>query len=102
MEPVEGKQAYKLKVTLKNNHVTNVWVDAQSFLEVKIEGAPRRLDGKLHTAAVFLRDYRKVDGLQIPFLLETNVQGVQRTEKIQIEKVVVNPRLDDSRFAKPS
>jgi len=102
MEPVEGRQAYKLKVALKNNHVTNVWVDAQSFLEVKIEGAPRRLDGRLHTAAVFLRDYRKVDGLQIPFLIETNVQGVQRTEKIQIEKVVVNPRLDDSRFAKPS
>jgi outer membrane lipoprotein-sorting protein len=102
MEPVEGKQAYKLKLTLKNNHVMHDWVDAQSFLEVKIEGTPRRLDGKLHTAAVFLRDYRKVDGLQIPFLIETNVQGVQRTEKIQIEKVVVNPRLDDSRFAKPS
>jgi hypothetical protein len=33
--------------------------------------------------------------------METIVQGVQRTEKIQIEKVVVNPRLDDSRFAKP-
>jgi len=101
MEPVEGKQAYKLKLTLKDNHVMHDWVDAQSFLEVKIEGTPRRLDGKLHTAAVFLRDYRKVDGLQIPFLIETNVQGVQRTEKIQIEKVVVNPRLDDSRFAKP-
>ncbi len=101
MEPVEGKQAYKLKLTLKNNHVMNVWVDAQSFLEVKLEGAPRRLDGKLHTAAVFLRDYRKIDGLQIPFMIETNVQGVQRTERIQIEKVVVNPRLDDSRFAKP-
>ena len=102
MEPVEGKQAYKLKLTLKNNHVMHDWVDAQSFLEVKIEGTPRRLDGKLHTAAVFLRDYRKADGLQIPFLMETIVQGVQRTEKIQIEKVVVNPRLDDSRFAKPS
>ncbi len=36
------------------------------------------------------------------FVIETNVQGVQRTEKIQIEKVVVNPRLNDSRFAKPS
>jgi outer membrane lipoprotein-sorting protein len=102
MEPVEGKQAYKLKLTLKNNHVMHDWVDAQSFLEVKIEGTPRRLDGKLHTAAVFLRDYHKVDGLQIPFLMETIVQGVQRTEKIQIEKAVVNPRLDDSRFAKPS
>jgi hypothetical protein len=102
VEQIEGKQAYKLKLTLKDNHVMHDWVDAQSFLEVKIEGTPRRLDGKLHTAAVFLRDYRKIDGLQIPFLIETNVQGVQRTEKIQIDKIVVNPRLDDSRFAKPS
>ena len=101
MEPVEGRQAYKLKLTLKDNHVMHDWVDAQSFLEVKIEGTPRRLDGKLHAAAVFLRDYRKVDGLQLPFLVETIVQGVQRTEKIQIEKAVLNPRLDDSRFAKP-
>jgi hypothetical protein len=101
-EPVEGKPAYKLKLTLKNGHVMHDWVDAQSFLEVKIEGEPRRLDGRLHTVAVYLRDYRKVDGLQIPFLIETNVQGVQRAERIQIEKVVVNPRLDDSRFAKPS
>ncbi len=102
MEPVEGKPAYKLKLTLKDNHVTHDWIDAQSFLEVKIEGTPRRLDGKLHSSAAYLRDYRKVDGLQIPFVIETSVQGVQRTEKIQIEKVVVNPRLEDSRFAKPS
>lgn len=102
IDKVEGKPAYKLKLTLKNGHVVHDWVDVQSFLEVKIEGAPRRLDGKPHAVASLLRDYRKVDGLQIPFVIETTVQGVQRTEKIQIDKVVVNPKLDDARFAKPS
>jgi hypothetical protein len=29
------------------------------------------------------------------------VQGVPKTEKIAIESVTVNPKLDDSRFAKP-
>jgi hypothetical protein len=101
IEPVEGKPAYALKLTLKSGHALHVWVDAQSFLEVKVEGIPRRLDGKMHTVAIFPRDYRRVDGLQIPFLIETAVQGVKRTEKMQIEKVIVNPRLDDSRFAKP-
>lgn len=101
MDTVEGKPAYKLKLTLKDNHVMHDWVDANSFLEVKIEGQPRRLDGRWHNTAVILRDYRKVDGLLIPFLLETRVEGVPRTEKIQIDKVTVNPRIDDSRFTKP-
>ena len=101
IEQVEGKPAYALNLTLKSGHVLHVWVDAQSFLEVKVEGTPRRLDGRMHKVAIFPRDYRRVDGLQIPFLMETAVQGVQRTEKIRIEKVVVNPRLDDTRFEKP-
>ena len=98
---VDGKSAYRLKLTLKNGRVVRDWVDAQSFLEVKIEGTPRRLDGRLHHVAILLRDYRNVGGLQIPHLIETTVQGVDRTEKIVIEKTTVNPHLDESRFAKP-
>jgi hypothetical protein len=79
-----------------------VWIDAQSFLQVKVEGVPRRLDGKVHPVAIFLRDYRVVNGLQIPHLIETVVEGVPRTEKILVEKVVVNPRLAESRFARPT
>ncbi|MDB6091088.1 MAG: uncharacterized protein JWN85_3872 [Gammaproteobacteria bacterium] len=102
VEKVEGKAAYKLKLTLRNGHVVHEWVDAQSFLEVKVEGTPRRLDGKMHAVAVYMRDYRNVSGVQIPYLIETTVQGVERTEKIIIEKAAVNPHLDDSRFAKPT
>ena len=102
VEKVEGKDAYKLKLTLQDKRVLHEWIDATSFLEVKLEGTPRKLDGKPHSVSVFLRDYRTVDGLVIPHLIETVVEGVQRTEKIQIEKVVVNPNLDASRFAKPT
>ena len=102
VEQIEGKDAYRLKLTLQNGRVVHEWIDAQSFLEVKIEGTPRKLDGKPHDVAVFLRDYRNVNGLMIAHQLETVVEGVARTEKIQIENVVVNPRLDESRFAKPT
>ena len=102
VEKVEDNEAYKLKLTLKNGHVVHEWIDAESFLEVKVEGTPRKLDGKPHEVAVYLRDYKTVDGLKIPHLIETVVKGVQRTEKIEIEKVVVNPRLDEKRFAKPT
>jgi outer membrane lipoprotein-sorting protein len=101
IENVEGQPAYKLKLTLKRGQVLHEWVDKTSFLEVRIEGTPRRIDGRPRAVLVYLRDYRKVDGLAIPQLLETTVAGVKRTEKIQIEKVTVNPPLDASRFTKP-
>ena len=59
------------------------------------------MDGKPRTVWTTLRDYRPVDGLMIPHVLETTVDGVRGSEKILVEKVTVNPPLADSRFARP-
>jgi outer membrane lipoprotein-sorting protein len=111
-EKVEGRDTYKLKLTLKNGKVVHVWIDAQSFLETKTEGTPRRLDGVEHPVEVYFRDYRAVEGLQIPFVLETKVLPVAKNafgmrdtpvpvERITAEKVEVNPKLEESVFSKP-
>ena len=112
-EKVEGRDTYKLKLTLKSGDVTHVWVDAQTFLETKVEGSPRRLDGTYHPVEVYYRDYRNVNGLEIPFVLETRVVPVTKTatalrdtpvppEKTLIEKVVINPPFDAGLFSKPA
>jgi hypothetical protein len=101
VEQVEGHDAYNLKVTDSAGHSRHVWIDAANFLEVKVEGVPRRLDGKYHPVATYLRDYRNVGGLVMPYLMETAVDGVKDKEKIEIETIVSNPKLDDSRFAMP-
>jgi hypothetical protein len=98
---VEGSNAYKLKLTLKNGDVRHLWIDAQTFLDVKIDAAPRRVDGKLRTVVTYFRDYRAVDGLQIAHRLETAVEGLSGMQRILIEKVALNPVLDASRFSKP-
>lgn len=112
MEKVEDRNTYKLKLTMKDGDATHVWIDAETFLEAKIEGQPRRLDGTYHPVEVYYRDYRPVNGLQIPFVLETKVLPVAPAakghrdalvpvEKTIIEKVVVNPKFDASLFSKP-
>jgi outer membrane lipoprotein-sorting protein len=98
---VDGQPAYKLKVTRKNGDVKHVWVDAKSFLDVKMDGFPRRLDGKMHDVFVYQRDFRRVEGVTIPFVLETAVAGYPDKHKMTIEKATVNPKLDDALFAKP-
>jgi hypothetical protein len=112
MEKVENRDTYKLKLTMKNGQAIHDWIDAQTFLEAKVEGQPRRLDGVSHPVEVYYRDYRPIGGLQIPHILETKVLQTARTakgfkdppvpaEKITIEKVVVNPKLDENHFSKP-
>jgi hypothetical protein len=70
-------------------------------MEAKIDGTPRRLDGKYHNVEIYYRDYRKIDGLTMPFVTESKVQGVTQTEKIIVDKIVVNPKLNPERFTKP-
>lgn len=100
IEKVDNRDAYKLKVTRKSGQVVHVWVDAQTFLDVKLSGSPRRMDGKMHDVYVYQRDFRTVQGLTVPYVIETAVDGYRDTHKMVIESVVVNPKLDDAVFTK--
>jgi hypothetical protein len=112
VEKVENRDTYKLKLTMKSGEAIHIWIDAQTFLETKMEGQPRRLDGIYHPVEIYYRDYRPVNGLQVPFMLETKVLPMAQTvagmrqpdvpvERIVVQKVEVNPKLDESLFTKP-
>jgi hypothetical protein len=101
VEAVAGHPAYKLKLTMKGGDTQNIWIDSQSFLDVKVEGIPRRMDGKMHKVWVLQRDFRSVQGLQIPFVCETVVEGYPQTHALTLQSVAVNGALDDARFSKP-
>ena len=101
VEAVAGKPAYKLKLTHKDGTVQHLWIDAQRFLDVKVEGNPRRMDGRMHNVYVYQGDFRSVQGLVIPFVLETVVDGYPDTHRIIADTVTINPKLAANTFAKP-
>src|ERR1700758_1682679 len=101
VEKVEGHDCYKLKLTLKSGDLQYVWIDTQSFLDVKVSGTPRRMDGRMHNVYIYQRDFKTVQGLVLPQVLETAVDGYRDTHKMVIESLVINPKLDDSLFKKP-
>jgi hypothetical protein len=100
-ELVDGRKTYKLKLTRKNGDVQHVWIDTQSFLDVKLEGIPRRMDGKMRSVLVYQREFRSVKGLMVPHQYVSTVEGYTGTHKMVVESVSVNAPLDDARFAKP-
>jgi hypothetical protein len=108
LEKVEGRDTYKLKMTFKNGEQKSIWIDADTFLDAKIEGNQRRLDGTYHPVYIYYRDFREVNGLKIPYVLETRVElarakgpATEIAEQITISDVKVNPKLEDALFIKP-
>lgn len=99
VDEVAGRKAYHFSVHPPRGGSEEVWVDAETYLEIRYDrmadgpvGAPRRV-------SVNYGDYRTVDGLQIPFLIET---AGTPPDKMQIEKVTLNAPLDDSTFENPT
>ncbi|MFM0101743.1 hypothetical protein PQQ87_39550 [Paraburkholderia nemoris] len=101
IEKVDGHEAYRLGVKLPSGVTRHVWVDAQSFLDVKYDRAARGPRGPI-TVEVKYSNYKDVEGLQIPFTIESGVVAAGKSDKLTIDKVSLNPPLDDGMFARPA
>jgi outer membrane lipoprotein-sorting protein len=101
IDQVEGRKAYRLIVRTASGQRHNVWIDAQTFLDVKYDRTSYNAAGVPRTVSVFYRDYKTVEGLQIPGTIETGAGPGQGSEKMVIEKIALNPPLDDRVFGKP-
>ena len=99
-EKVEGHDTYKIKLTKKSGEVQQFWIDGLTFLEVKMQGVPRHMDGKMRETEVYFRDFRRVEDIEIPFETETVIPSLRDRHKIILESAIVNPKIDDSRFTK--
>jgi hypothetical protein len=100
-ETVEGRPNYKLAVTLSPGVVRHVYVDAETFLETKVDGT-RRLRGNDRKLETFFREYRRVQGLLVPHTVQTKVEGGPAAGAMTIERVELNPPLEDALFAPPT
>jgi hypothetical protein len=100
-EPVQGRDAFKLKVTLPGGAVRWVYLDAESGLEAKVD-ALRTLGGRERRVETFYHDWQAAEGLLISRRHETRTEGANKLHLLTVESVRVNPPLDDSRFAMPA
>src|SRR5262245_44623228 len=100
-EQVEGSGAYKLKVTLKNGTVNYTYLDADSYLTIR-EESKRTVRGSEVEVESTIGDYKDVGGLLIPHSIQNGAKGQAEKQNITVDKVDLNPPLDDSRFKMPS
>ena len=100
-DTVEGKRSFRLRATLRSGAVRHVWLDAETFLEVKYDRQVRSAPGTTGTVTVYYRDYQTVEGVKIPTVIETRSGSAKATSKMVIEKVAINPPIEDRLFKRP-
>ena len=100
-EEILNTPTYKLKLTNKNGDVSFFYFDASTALLLKWEGT-RKIEGKDVPWESFFHDFRDVNGLKYPFLIESDAPGTDQSQKITAEKIEVNIPIDESRFEKPN
>jgi len=100
-EKIEGTDAYKLKVTLKNGDVQTIYIDSDSFLDIK-EVTKRTVRGTEQEIESAIGDYKPVDGIMFPFAVESGIKGTDQKQKLTITKVELNVPADDSIFKMPA
>jgi len=100
MEPVEGTDAFKLKVTLAGGDVRYYFMDTDYYVPIKIE-TKRMIRGAEREYETSLGDYKEVNGWYMPFSVESNVKGSPNRAKVTYEKIEANVPIDDSRFRMP-
>jgi outer membrane lipoprotein-sorting protein len=100
-EKVEGSDAYKLKVTLKNGDVRYIYLDADAYLEIRAE-SKRTIRGSEVEVETTIGDYKEVDGLLFPHSFQSGAKGRPEKQNIVVEKIEINPEIEDGRFEMPA
>src|SRR5437660_2091181 len=100
-EDVDGTSAYKIKVVRKNGDVNFVYLDPDHFLEIRIL-TQRVRHGAQEEVETDVGDYEKINGVFIPFSIETGPKGDPDKQKIVIDKAEGSVPVDRVIFRFPT
>ena len=100
IEDVDGSPAYKLKETLKSGTVLFIYLDADTYMVIKIV-TQRRVRGTLVESEIELGNYELVGGVYWPFSVENRPRHSQSTSRTAVDSVEVDVPVDDAIFSKP-
>ena len=99
-EDVDGTDAHKLKVTLKNGDIDIVYLDPDQFLEIRTV-AQRTVRGTRVESVSDYGDYEQVDGVYFPFSISTENKAEGGIQQTTIEHAEANTPMADALFAFP-
>jgi hypothetical protein len=97
-DTVDGDDAYRLKVTLKNGDIVYYDLDPDTYLEIRTE-TQQFIRGSVRERVTELGSYKLVNGVYYPFSIETGPKrNPNARTKITIEQIEANVEIPDASF----
>lgn len=101
-EDVEGASAYKLKVSKKGGDTDYHFIDAETYLPIKVT-SKRKVQGTEMEFEQLMSDYKSVDGFVMAHSIQNRAAGgaMGGGMTFVFEKVELNPSIKEDRFLMP-
>jgi hypothetical protein len=101
-DSVDGDDALRLKVTLKNGDIVYYYLDPDAYLEIRIE-RQEFVRGSVRESVANLGAYKPVEGVMFPFSVSTGPKNdPTQWQNVSYEKIEANITLPESDFAVPA
>ena len=104
IDTVDGRKAYRLSLRLPSGGERKVWIDVETNLDIRYDRPATNPLKPGAPVSVYYRNYEATDGVQVARSIETGVGsgGGAAGDKLIIDRVMINPKLDDGTFALPA
>jgi hypothetical protein len=101
-DQVDGDDAYKLKVTLKNGDIFYYYLDPDTYIEIQVE-KQQFIRGSVRESVTILGSYKPVNGVMYPFYIESGPKNNPDARgKITVTKIEANVPIEDNQFKMPA
>ena len=98
---VDGDDALRLKVTLKNGDIIYYFLDPDTFLEIR-EEVQEFIRGSVRESVTEMGSYKPVDGVMFPFSISQGSKENPSESTVTMQKIEVNVPIDAADFAVPA
>lgn len=98
---VDGDDALRLKVTLKNGDIIYYFLDPDAYLEIRKE-VQEFIRGSIHESVSEMGSYKPVAGVMFPYSISQGSKTNPSENTITIEKIDVNLPIEQSDFTLPA
>ena len=95
---IDGKDAYRIKLTSSDGKSKDYFIDAQSYYIAKVK-AQVSAQGQTVDVEQIMSDFKTIDGITMPMKIET--KSPMGTGTILMEEIKFNENFDDSIFKQP-
>jgi hypothetical protein len=98
---VDGDDALRLKVTLRDGDIVYYYLDPDTFLEIRKE-VQEFIRGSVRESVIELGSYKPVAGVMYPYSISQGTKANPAAQTTTVEKIEVNVPIDKADFAVPA